>query len=88
MNRPSDFVDGAVLTACSVCGRRRRFPMEIAYCADRLYRCLDACMEVSAFEYDQQLSAYRRRRPEPDIAIGVQSQFDPSPASDDDDGFP
>ena len=88
MKRQTDFVNGEVLSACSVCGRRRRFPSEIAYCPDRLYRCLESCMELSAFEYDQQLAAYRKRRPEPDIAVGVASQFEPSAVSDDDMGFP
>lgn len=87
MRRQTDFVNGEVLSACSVCGRRRLFPSQLAYCPDRLYRCLDSCMELSAFEYDQQLAAYRKRRPEPDVSIGVASQFDPTP-SDFDPGFP
>ncbi len=78
MNRRPDFVDGEVLAACSVCGRRRRFPSQLAYCPDRLYRCMDACMEVSAFEYDLALSNYRKRRPEPDVAVGIPSQFEPN----------
>jgi len=77
MRRQTDFVEGEVLSACSVCGRRRLFPSQLSYCADRLYRCLEACMEKSAFEYDQEIAAYRRRRPEPDIAIGIKSQFEP-----------
>ena len=88
MRRQTDFVNGEVLSACSVCGRRRLFPSQLTYCPDRLYRCSDACMEKSAFEYDQELAAYRRRRPEPDIAIGIPSQFDSVPPTDDDMGFP
>jgi hypothetical protein len=88
MNRSTDFVNGEVLSACSVCGRRRLFPSQLAYCPDRLYRCTDACMEESAFEYDMKLSAYRRRRPEPDTAVGVASQFEPSAIDDEDFGFP
>lgn len=88
MNRPSEFVNGEVLAACSVCGRRRLFPTQLIYCPDRLYRCTDACMEMSAFEYDQQISAYRQRIPEPDVSVGMPSQFDATPATDDDLGFP
>ena len=88
MKRQTDFVNGEVLSACSVCGRRRLFPSQIAYCPDRLYRCLDSCMELSAFEYDQQLAAYRKRRPEPDIAVGIMDQFSPVGTTDEDMGFP
>jgi len=88
LNRQTDFVNGEVLSACSVCGRRRLFPSQLRYCADRLYRCTDSCMEKSAFEYDQEIAAYRRRRPEPDVAVGVPSQFEPGAATDDDMGFP
>jgi len=88
MNRQTDFVNGEVLSACSVCGRRRLFPSQLRYCADRLYRCTDSCMEKSAFEYDQEIAAYRRRRPEPDVAVGVPSQFDAIGATDEDEGFP
>lgn len=88
MNRRSDFVNGEVLAACSVCGRRRLFPSQLRYCADRLYRCTDACMEKSALEYDQEIAAYRRRRPEPDAAVGVPSQWDGAVTTDDDFGFP
>jgi hypothetical protein len=45
-------------------------------------------MEKSAFEYDQEIAAYRRRRPEPDVAVGVPSQFDELGVTDEDSGFP
>jgi len=45
-------------------------------------------MEKSAFEYDQEIAAYRRRRPEPDVAVGVPSQFDAIGVTDEDEGFP
>jgi hypothetical protein len=88
LNRRSDFVNGEVLAACSICGRRRLFPSQITYCPDRLYRCVDSCMEKSAFEYDQEIAAYRRRRPEPDVSVGVLSQFDGAVTTDEDMGFP
>ncbi len=86
--RPTDFVNGEVLTACSICGRRRLFPSQIVRSPDRLWRCLDSCNEVTAFEYDQEIAASRRRRPEPDIAIGIGSQFGVPTVSDEDSGFP
>ncbi len=85
--RPTDFVNGEVLTACSICGRRRLFPSQVVRSPDKLWRCTD-CNELTAYEYNQEISAARRRRPEPDIAIGVGSQFGATSASDDDMGFP
>ncbi len=85
--RPTDFVNGEVLTACSICGRRRLFPSQVVRSPDRLFRCTD-CNEQTALEYNQEISAARRRRPEPDIAIGVGSQFGAASTSDDDMGFP
>jgi hypothetical protein len=86
-SRPIDFVNGEVLTACSICGRRRLFPSQVVRSPDRLFRCTD-CNELTAFEYDQQIAAARRRRPEPDIGVGIGSQFESTFPSDEDMGFP
>ncbi len=86
--RPTDFVNGEVLTACSICGRRRLFPSQVVRSPDRLFRCMESCNEMTVLEYNQEISAARRRRPEPDIAIGIGSQFGASAVSDDDSGFP
>lgn len=65
-----DFVDGETRMACSICGSSRRFPSEITYCVDKLFRCNDKCMERTTFEIDQDIAASRRRRVEPDTSIG------------------
>lgn len=65
-----EFVDGETRMACSICGSSRRFPSEITYCADKLFRCNDKCMERTTFEIDQTISAARRRRDEVDVSIG------------------
>lgn len=85
--RPTEFVNGEVLTACSICGRRRLFPSQVVLSPDRLWRCT-GCNELTAYEYNQQIAAARQRRPEPDTGIGIGSQFDPSFPSDSDMGFP
>jgi len=85
--RPTDFVNGEVLTACSICGRRRLFPSQVVRSPDRLFRCMD-CNEKTVLEFNQEIAAARRRRPEPDTAIGVGSQFSASTPTDDDMGFP
>jgi hypothetical protein len=38
--------DGTVLFACSVCGIPARYPTEMRYCADRLFRCNRFCTEA------------------------------------------
>jgi len=86
-NRPTDFVNGEVLTACSICGRRRLFPSQVVRSPDRLFRCTD-CNEKTVLEFDQEIAAARRRRPEPDIAVGIGSQFGVTFPTDDDWGFP
>lgn len=86
--RPTDFVNGEVLTACSICGRRRLFPSQVVRSPDRLFRCMESCNELTVYEFNQEIAAARQRRPEPDIAIGVGSQFGQTTTTDDDTGFP
>lgn len=86
--RPTDFVNGEVLTACSICGRRRLFPSQVVRSPDRLWRCIESCNEKTVYEFNQEIASARRRRPEPDIAIGLGSQFESTFPTDEDMGFP
>lgn len=66
--------------ACSICGSSRRFPSEITYCVDKLFRCNDKCMERTTFEIDQTISAARRRRDEVDVSIGNPASWEATPS--------
>ena len=39
--------DGTVLFACSICGIPARYPTEMRYCSDRLFRCNRFCTETT-----------------------------------------
>ncbi len=41
--RPLGAEDGTVLFACSICGIPYRYPGELRYCSDRLFRCERTC---------------------------------------------
>lgn len=65
-----EFVPGNTRAACSICGCSRRFPENLTYCVDKLFRC-EKCMEITAMERDQQIAAYRSRAEELDTGIGI-----------------
>jgi hypothetical protein len=65
-----EFVPGNTRAACSICGCSRRFPDNLTYCVDKLFRC-EKCMEITAMERDQQIAAYRARAEELDTGIGI-----------------
>lgn len=44
-NRRLGADDGTVLFACSICGIPARYPTEMRYCSDRLFRCNRFCTE-------------------------------------------
>jgi hypothetical protein len=60
-----EFIPGNTRAACSICGCSRRFPDNLTFCADQLYRC-ERCMEVTPLERDQKVQAYRQHSEEPD----------------------
>lgn len=59
-SRPLGAEDGTVLMACSICGNSFRFPGELRYCSDRLFRCNMFCTETENREdYDRKQAAAR-----------------------------
>lgn len=66
---------GQVRAACSVCGCSRRFPDNLTYCVDKLFRC-ERCMETTALELDQKIQAYRMQPDELESRVGLEPQGD------------
>lgn len=73
-----EWVSGATRIACSICGFPRRFPDELTFCSDKLYRC-EVCNEKPVQETDKELAAFRQKPEEPDPAIGLRPQADNLP---------
>lgn len=67
------FDPGQVRAACSICGCSRRFPDNLTYCVDKLFRC-ERCMEITALERDMQIQSYRMQPDEPEVSIGLTPQ--------------
>lgn len=70
-----EYVPGQVRASCSICGCSRRFPDNLTYCVDKLFRC-ERCMETTAMELDQRIQAYRMQPDEPDTRVGLMPQAD------------
>lgn len=70
-----EYVPGQVRASCSVCGCSRRFPDNLTYCVDKLFRC-ERCMETTALELDQRIQSYRMQPDDPDVSIGLIPQAD------------
>ncbi len=74
-----EYVPGQVRASCSICGCSRRFPDNLTYCVDKLFRC-ERCMETTAMELDQRIQAYRMQPDEPDSRVGL-TPFDDIPST-------
>lgn len=72
-----EFVPGNTRASCSICGCPRRFPDNLTYCVDGLFRC-EKCMEVTAQERDAEIQAYRSSYRENDGSIGLKPQAETS----------
>lgn len=72
-----EYVPGQVRASCSVCGCSRRFPDNLTYCIDKLFRC-ERCMEITALERDMQIQSYRQQPDELEssLSVGLQPQGD------------
>lgn len=58
--------DGTVLAGCSICGNAFRFPTELRYCSDGLFRCNVFCTEKETpQDYDRKQTM---RKPHDEIA--------------------
>jgi hypothetical protein len=68
-----EFVPGQVRASCSICGCSRRFPDNLTYCVDKLFRC-ERCMEKTAMELDMQIQSYRMQPDEVSQSVGLQPQ--------------
>lgn len=66
--------DGTVLIGCSICGNAFRWPTEIRYCSDRLFRCNRYCTETENLQdYNDKQATARRQRPDenaPNFPVG------------------
>ena len=65
--------DGTVLMGCSICGNAFRYPIEIRYCSDRLFRCKQFCTEkTNPTEEDRKngLSGKNRDQIAPPFKVG------------------
>lgn len=72
-----EYVPGQVRASCSVCGCSRRFPDNLTYCIDKLFRC-ERCIEITALERDMQIQSYRQQPDELEssLSVGLQPQGD------------
>src|SRR5688572_26144129 len=74
-----DYVDGQTRASCSICGVPRRFPDDLSYCSDKLFRC-ELCMETPTIETDRVLAAFRTQPDEFMRPVGVAAAQDASPS--------
>jgi len=73
-NRRLGADDGTVLFACSICGIPARYPTEMRYCSDRLFRCLQFCNDPHIPQEEDQkngLTAKRREEVAPTFKVGA-----------------
>jgi len=66
--------DGTVLMACSICGIPARYPTEIRYCSDRLFRCNQFCTETTNRENEARKEGQSTRNVDeatPRFKVGV-----------------
>jgi hypothetical protein len=68
--RATDYLPGSVPMACSICGRRRKFPDEIEKSDDGRFRCLDACSERTVLSVDKERAAFRPQPEQPPPLFG------------------
>lgn len=71
--RPLGAEDGTVLAGCSICGNSFRFPAELRYCSDGLFRCNVYCTETETpYDYDRKTMANRQVHDEvaPSFPVG------------------
>ncbi len=68
-----EYVPGQVRASCSICGCSRRFPDNLTYCIDKLFRC-ERCMETTAMELDMQIRSYRMQPDEVSQSVGLTPQ--------------
>lgn len=63
--RPLGAEDGTVLAGCSICGNSFRFPVELRYCSDGLFRCNVYCTETELpTDYDRKMMQSRQSHDE------------------------
>lgn len=71
--RPLGAEDGTVLAGCSTCGNTYRFPTELRYCSDGLFRCNVFCRETENWtDYNRKMMAARQTHDEvaPSFPVG------------------
>ena len=72
--RPLGSEDGTVLAGCSICGNAFRFPVDLRYCSDGLFRCNVYCTETETpTDYNRKMMAGRGSHDEiaPPFPVGL-----------------
>ena len=71
--------DGTVLFACSICGIPARYPTEMRYCSDRLFRCLRTCDDPHIPQEEDRKNGVSLTAPDeqaPRFRVGVPPRYD------------
>lgn len=79
-NRQLGAEDGTVLFACSICGIPARYPTEMRYCEDKLFRCNRFCTETTTPQGEALKNGQSSRKPDeqaPRFAVGVKPSWYP-----------